>query len=128
MPKKAHSAPVPSSASSCGAITALRVLASTPHPDARLLVTCDRFAVLREERELLYRKQARGYMNRVREMAAEIDALEIEIADTPARTAAGRRAKADAAMYMLGMTGTIARIARSAMQDFINASAQEGGA
>lgn len=104
----------------------LRALTATPHPDARLLVACDRFAVLRDESLRLYRKHERGYMNRIREMRPEQDALEVEIAKTPARTAAGRRAKADVAFYMLGITGTIAQIAKSTLDDFVNADAARG--
>ncbi len=109
------------------ALDELRALAVAPNPDQRLLLTCDKWTLLCEERDRLYRKQAKGYMVRVREMMRETDALEAEIANTPARTAAGRRAKAEAAMYMLGMTGRIAQMARSALHDFMNCGG-EGGA
>ncbi|MBV9749388.1 MAG: hypothetical protein JO157_11285 [Acetobacteraceae bacterium] len=111
-----------------GALADLRALAATPHPDAKLLVACERFTLLKEERERLYRKHERGYMDHVRKMAPEMDALELEIANTPARTAAGRAAKGEAAMCMLSQTGTFAQIARSALRDFINHGAADAGA
>lgn len=104
----------------------MRALAAAPNPDQRLLLTCDKWTLLREERDRLYRKQAKGYMARVWEMMHETDALELEITYTPARTAAGRRAKAEAAIYMLG-TGTIAQMACSVLHDFMNCGG-EGGA
>jgi len=109
------------------AVADLCALVTAPNPDARLLLACDTFMLLCEERDKLYRQHAKGYMNRVRETTAERNALEAEIANTPARTPAGRCAKADAALYMLGATGTIAMIARSALRDFINSSTSARG-
>jgi hypothetical protein len=78
----------------------IRARAAAPHPDAELLIACDRFEALQEERHLLYREQAPGYMKRIRETAPELDALDARIAKTPARTADGRRAKAAAASHL----------------------------
>lgn len=120
---RAKDAAVPAPA----ALDALRALAATPHPDARLLVACERFTLIWEEVHRLYRKRERGHMDRVRATMAEREAIEVEIANTPARTADGRAAKAEAAMHMLGMTGTIALIARSALRDFMNAGPTTAG-
>jgi hypothetical protein len=101
-------------------------MAAAPHPDARLVMACDRFMALSEECARLWRLRSRGYLKVCRSMWPERDALEVEISNTPARTAAGRLAKAEVAMHMLGTTGTIAMTARSVLHDFINATSQQG--
>lgn len=99
----------------------LCALAAAPQPDARLIAACERFLELKEERAKLYKNEPRGYMKRVRATNKEVDDLEAEIAQTPAATSSGRHAKAEVAMHMLGMTGTIAQTARSVIRDFLNA-------
>ena len=97
------------------ALADIRALVAAPNPDAPLLVACDRFMALHEEAHRIFRKRPKGYLQRIREVLhPELDALEAEIASTPARTPAGRCAKAIAGLAMVGGGGTIFRVARSA--------------
>lgn len=100
-------------------------MAATPNPDARLVVACDRFMALSEERERRWRKGGRAALKFLRELSPEIDTLEAEISQTPARSTVGRLAKAEVAMSVLARAGTIAQTARSALRDFVAVATQE---
>ena len=106
----------------------MRSRAAAPHPDAGLLIACDRFEEIQDERTSLYRKQAAGYMKRIRATAPELDELEARIASTPARTADGRRAKAMAARATIGMAMGCSAITRSVLQDILNNEPSHGSA
>ena len=102
-------------------LASLRTLATTPNPDARLVVACERFMVLTDEAYRLHRGKGSGRMDRIRFLMNERDRLEVEIAKTPARTQMGRLAKAELALKTMGkdVEGTIWAIPCSILKDFV---------
>jgi hypothetical protein len=108
------------------AMREIRSLASVTSPDARLIEACERYLLLSDEGEMLYRTERQGHMDRVREICAEGDALVAEITSTKPSTGAGRHAKASAAFCRL-LPGTYCDLARSVLQDIMDdASDREG--
>jgi hypothetical protein len=107
--------------------------ADAGHADERLLLACDRFMHLTEEcallaaeeAALLYRQHRLGYERSYRPLQEERSAWEAEIAATTPDTAAGRRAKAEAALCSLGMLGPNADLVRSALYEFISDTARQ---
>jgi hypothetical protein len=97
----------------------------TPQPDAALIMKCERFLFPREQSSELYRLTPRGYMNTVTATRAERDRLEDEIAEASPTTSAGRRAKAEVALSILGRPCGMSKVAVAALRDFLRG---DGGA
>ncbi|MDO9714394.1 hypothetical protein [Paracraurococcus lichenis] len=93
---------------------------ATSHPDAILLGFCDHFMALHDKVTESFRLKPRGYFDRIRVLQMDLDALEEEIAASVAHTHAGRCAKAEVALAVLG-NGRLAATARSALRDFMRA-------
>lgn len=108
-------------------VAALRARVAAPNPDARLLAVCDRLAIVQDEIEQLGRRRPAGFAHRARELVNESDELVDELLKRPARTAAGRLAKGEAAARGLMGGAGWTNLARSALQDYRNAGlASEG--
>ena len=103
------------------ALASLRAMAAQPHPDAALLLACDRFDDLWDYRERLYRRHAPRYLEVVREFLPEIDGLHARIASLPARTERGRIAKVSIALRDIGggtvRKGSIYEVARAVLKE-----------
>jgi hypothetical protein len=109
-------------------VAALRAPSTTPHPDARLLAICERLAVIFDELDELWRHKRPGYVARSNELTSEREPLMRELAQRPARTAAGRQAKGEIASRGMMGGAVWTDLARSALQDYRNAGqASEGG-
>lgn len=102
-------------------VAALQARIAAPDPDARLLAICDRLAILDDQIMQNWRAKEPGYTDRNRELIHESDSLTDELVKRPARTAAGRLAKGEAAV--LGIMGQFrgSKLARSALEDYRNA-------
>ena len=92
--------------------------ASAADPDARLIAACDRMEVIQEERKRIWRQKGKGYLQRLRATTQEHDALEAEIAATPAMSAAGLHAKAQLALGEMP-SGGIFSLAHSTLSDLL---------
>lgn len=108
-------------------VAALRALATTPHPDARLLVICERLAVILDEIHQLWRHTPPGGLERsdelfrASELSRESEPLMKELVKRRAKTAAGRQAKGEIASRSLLGGAVWTDLARSALQDYQNA-------
>lgn len=107
-------------------VAALAASVAKPSPDAALIAACEAFRHAWEETDQRVRKRGPGVGAYLRETGPARERLEAFIARTPARTALGRRVKAEAALLSLGTMGTFYELPRSALLDLLHAA--DGGA
>jgi hypothetical protein len=100
------------------ALAELRTLAEGRTPDADLIAACERVIEVHERAVLLYRRRAPRYQAQARALYDERFRLEAIVATTPARTAAGRRAKAEVALVALP-SSQFFTVVRSALTDLL---------
>ncbi|MBY0335463.1 MAG: hypothetical protein K2X11_02555 [Acetobacteraceae bacterium] len=116
-------APEPTAPPFPEAVAALGRLAAAPHPDARLLALCDRLGELRDRQGAMRHRTYRGAAKALRaflaEHAGEMNRLMAEIAELPALTDAGRRAKGELAAAFGPSAGIMGRFVASAFRDFL---------
>lgn len=111
-----------------GIVAALAASVAKPSPDAALIAACEAYRHAWEEADRRHRAGGTGKAADVREKIAERDRWEAVILGTPARTALGRRAKAEAALFFMASfcSGPLHALPRSALLDLLHAA--DGGA
>lgn len=116
--------------SAAEAVRALVDLAAAPHPDAALILACDRLSALKDEQGEIHRRRGRGHAARLHAFGAahmaEMDRLYVHIAGMRPRTMSGHRARAELALREIGSGGICGRFNHSAIRGLLDAAVGEG--